>query len=247
MRRRIALAATALIAPALAMTTPAPAQAAPATALVSSAGTRAVPGGPADALLRQFAKGTTVRIDEVTRMRLDGDELFNYRQSGVVRFGKSGVDAYDLRTSGLTEDDGHKSTMRAIMIDGKLYMKSPLFDDLLPAGRSWIRADAKTAASAAGATDGVLDVLRPAVLKAVLASTKTRSAGGTVGGVRTTLLRGSITLGRLTKVAPYVNDLAKAFKIKEGVALPWKLWIGADQLPAASSRASRCRAPAPTS
>ncbi|MFC4590541.1 hypothetical protein [Sphaerisporangium corydalis] len=226
MRRRIALAATALIAPALAMATPAPAQAAPATAHATAAAPRAVPSGPVDALRRQFAKRTTVRVDEVARLILDHDDLLSYRQSGVVRFGKTGVDAYDLRTSGVT-GSGNSTVLRTIKVDGKVYLKSALYDDLLPAGRTWIR----TSTDGDGVTSSMIDVLRPKVLAAVLATTKSKSPAGRIGGSPTVLLQGSITLAQLAKVSPDAGAVAKMYKVKKTVKLPWKLWIGADQLP----------------
>ncbi|MEV7967245.1 hypothetical protein AB0O34_14860 [Sphaerisporangium sp. NPDC088356] len=220
MRRLIALAATALVAPALAMAAPSTAHAAPTTAM-------AAPKNPVDALRLQFAKKTTVRMDEDTRMKLDGEDLFRYRQVGVLRFGKSGVDAYDTKTVSNFGGEGGASTVRVIVLNGKAYLKSPLYDDLLPAGRTWVR----TSAAAAGTTSSMIDILQPKVLKAVLGSTKTKGNGGTVGGARTTLLRGSITLAQLAKVSPTVAGLAKSLKAKKTVTLPWKLWVGGDQLP----------------
>ncbi|WP_405144689.1 hypothetical protein OG589_42850 [Sphaerisporangium sp. NBC_01403] len=221
MRRLIALAATALVAPALAMAAPSTAHAAPTTA-------KAAPKNAVEALRLQFAKKTTVRMDEDTRMKLDGKDLFRYRQVGVLRFGKSGVDAYDTKTVSNFGGEGGDSTVRMIVVDGKAYLKSPLYDDLLPAGRTWVRTSAP---SGGNSTSSLIDVLQPKVLKAVLGSTKAKGNGGKVGGARTTLLRGSITLAQLAKVSPTVADLAKSLKTKKTVTLPWKMWVGGDQLP----------------
>jgi hypothetical protein len=220
MRRWIALAATTLVAPALAMAAPTVAQAAPTPAKAAAA-------NPVDALRQQFAKKSTVRLDEDTRIKLDGKDLFKYRQVGALRFGKSGVDAYDTKTILKSGATGGDSTIRTILLDGKAYMKSPLYDDILPAGKSWVR----TTGAAAGNTSSMIDVLQPKVLKAVLASTKTKGVGGKVGGARTTLLRGSITLAELAKVSPVFGAITKSLKTKKTVTLPWKLWIGGDQLP----------------
>ncbi|GAA3841586.1 hypothetical protein GCM10022226_75070 [Sphaerisporangium flaviroseum] len=214
----IALAATALVAPALAMAAPATAHAAPATAK---------PASPVDALRQQFAKKSTVRMDEDTRIKVDGKDLFRYRQAGVLRFGKSGVDASDTRTVVKSDAEGGDSTVRVIILNGKAYLKSPLYDELLPAGRTWVRTSAPTA----GGTNSVIDVLRPKVLKTVLASTKSKAPAGRVGGARTTLLRGSLSLSALAKVSPDAAEFARSVKSKKPVMLPWKMWIAADQLP----------------
>ncbi|MEU8269106.1 hypothetical protein AB0B89_18295 [Sphaerisporangium sp. NPDC049002] len=219
MRRLIALAATALVAPALAMAAPSTAHAAP---------TQAAPKNSVDALRSQFAKKTTVHIDETTRMKLDGDDLFRTRQYGALRFGKSGVDASDTKTVSSFGGEGGDATVRVIVLDGKAYLKSPLYDDFLPAGRTWVRT---TAPKGGSTTNSMIDILQPKVLNAVLGTAKAKGAGGTVGGARTTLLRGSITLAQLSKVSPVIADLSKSFKVKKTVALPWKLWVGSDQLP----------------
>ncbi|WP_248966286.1 hypothetical protein [Sphaerisporangium perillae] len=225
MRRWIALTATAMVAPALAMAAPAAAHAAPGTANATLTAPQAAPGNPVEALRQQFAKKSGVRLDELTRMRLDGEDLLKYRQVGNLRFGKSGVDALDVKI--VLKGDGKvpDSTLRTIVIDGKTYLRSALYDDLLPAGRSWVRAEGGTP------TLSTIDVLQPKVLKTILASTKSKSPGGKVGGARTTLLRGSVTLANLAKVSPSLASLAKSLKSKKPVALPWKLWIGGDQLP----------------
>lgn len=223
MRRLIALAAIALVAPALALTASTTAQAAPNTA-------KAAPATPADALRQQFAKKGGVHLDEDTRMLLDGDDLFRYRQVGSLRFAKSGVDAFDLKIIsriGTSAKDG-ESTLRAVQVGKKLYLKSPLYDDILPAGKTWVRT-AVTGSSTS--TGSMIDILQPKVLKAVLATTKVNKPAGKVGGAKTTLYQGAIPLKTLAKVSPQVASLAKSLKTKKTVTLPWKLWLGTDQLP----------------
>jgi hypothetical protein len=199
MRRYIALVATALVAPALAMAAPATAHAAVTKA----------PSNPVDALRAQFAKKSTVRMDASTRMWIGKDELLSYRQVGVLRFGKNGPEASDTRTviGGIASST---TGLRAIVIDGKAYLKSPLYDELLPAGRTWVRTTAPK--GSAGPTSSFIDVLQPKVLKTVLGSVKTKTAGGKVGGAKTTLLRGSVSLTQLAKVSPSLKSLSDAFR-----------------------------------
>ncbi|WP_214408880.1 hypothetical protein [Sphaerisporangium fuscum] len=218
MRRILALAAAALVAPALAMAAPATAHAAPGAA-------KPVPSNPVDALRQQFGKKTGVHMDTTVDMRLGGDDLLKFRQVGSLRFGKSGVDAYDLKR--IVDLGKGKDTLHLIALNGKAYMQSPLYDEMLPADKKWVR----TPGSKAPSTNDTIDILRPAVLKTVLASTKVKRAGGTVGGARTTLYTGAVKVGELSKVSTEIEAMAEVFKLKKNVTLPWKLWIGADQLP----------------
>ncbi|MEV6986563.1 hypothetical protein AB0M95_35640 [Sphaerisporangium sp. NPDC051017] len=218
----IALTAVAVAAPALALTVPATAHATPSTTTVKSA---LAPAGPVDALRQQFAAKGSVRISEDARMAFDGKVGLRSRIAGVVRFGKSGPDAVDLKMTskaGKTVD-----RMQVITVGGKTYTKSPLYDDMLPAGRSWVR----TTGGVSSTSGGTIDILQPKILKAVLAHTKSKAPGGTVGGARTVLLSGSIKLSDLAKASPDVDVLAKMFKTGKTISLPWKLWVGADQLP----------------
>ncbi|MFC4531380.1 hypothetical protein [Sphaerisporangium dianthi] len=226
MRRLIALVATAAVAPALTLAaTPATARSAPAAAAKAAPATpKPVPGSPADALRLQFAKKSSVRVDEYTRMGIDGEDLFAYRQTGSLRFGKSGVDAYSLKTTLKGDAGDGDTTVRTVVIDGKMYLKSALYDELLPAGRTWVRV-----AKAAPYSNSV-DILQPKTLKALLATTKAESPGGKVGGARTTLLRGSIALSALARTTPSLASLATARKGPK-IMVPWKLWVGGDRLP----------------
>ncbi|RCG24483.1 hypothetical protein DQ384_33110 [Sphaerisporangium album] len=217
----IALTAVAVTAPALALTVPTAAHATPHT---MTAKPTAAPAGPVDALRQQFAKKGSVRISEDSRMEFAGDVGLRSRVAGTVRFGKSGPDAIDLKVTSKAGKTVNR--MQVITVGGKTYLKSPLYDDMLPAGRSWVRTTGDLSS-----TSGTIDILQPKVLKAVLAHTTSKAPGGTIGGARTVLLRGSIKLSDLAKVSPSVAPLAKGLRNKKTISLPWKLWIGADQLP----------------
>ncbi|GII88606.1 hypothetical protein Ssi03_65960 [Sphaerisporangium siamense] len=221
----IALTATALLAPALALAASATAHAAP----------KPTAAGPADALRQQLVKRTTVRIDERNEFRL-GKTALRYRETGVVRFGRSGPDAGDTK---LTISSGaSKSTGHIIALGGKVYVKSPVYDDALPAGKTWVRF------TGPARTTLLVDVLRPRTLGALVAHTKSKAPGGTVNGARTTLLRGAITLGELAKVSPDGGLRGLSGKEKK-IAVPWKLWVGGDQLPRRFQAAVVLPGPAP--
>ncbi|MGW4643111.1 hypothetical protein ACWEN6_31645 [Sphaerisporangium sp. NPDC004334] len=222
MRRLIALAAVTAAVPALALAAPATAQ----SATTAAAPATAKPGNPVDALRLQFAKKSGVRVDENTRMGIGKQDIFAFRETGKLRFGRSGVDAYDAKITLKGFDKDGDSTVRAIVVGGRMYLKSALYEELLPAGRTWVRTSGK----ASTYSNGPIDLLKPNVLKAILATAKAKSPGGTVGGARTTLVRGSIPLSSLGRVSPMLSSIAKSEKSKK-ITVPWRMWIGADQLP----------------
>ncbi|MEU7003710.1 hypothetical protein [Nonomuraea sp. NPDC046570] len=66
------------------------------------------------------------------------------------------------------------------------------------------------------------------ILKAVLATTRTRSPAG--GG--TTRYEGTITLGQLAEVTPWLRSALRGVFDREDKKskILWRLWIGKDQL-----------------
>ncbi|GII75584.1 hypothetical protein Sru01_05660 [Sphaerisporangium rufum] len=229
MRRWLALAATTLVAPAMALTVPAAAQAAPATARTGAITAPVGAGtGAANALRRQFAKKTGITVHETARIRLDGEVLFSHRLGGRLRFAPTGVDAADVSIVAESGGPGGDARTRVIMLDGHQYMKSSMYDGLLPEGRTWLRTPGADPAGLAG--DGLVDALRPEVLAAVLATADGKASGGRVGGAPTTLLHGAISLKALGKVSPTARIYQRAAG-KKKITVPWKLWLGADRLP----------------
>ncbi|GGK77145.1 hypothetical protein Sme01_42920 [Sphaerisporangium melleum] len=226
MTRLLALAATAAVAPALALAVPAAAHSGPQATMTATRTPQKAPANPVEALRAQLAKKTSVHLDETTRLTVDREEFSRYRQVGTLRLGTSGVEAYDTKTKVADILFGTPtSSIRVVAVGGKTYLKSPLYDAMLPAGRTWVRT------SDAIPYTNMVDILQPKVLRTTLAGTKHKGRGGMVGGARTTLLTGTVPLSALAKVSPGLAPLAKSIKSGKPLVLPWKLWVGADQLP----------------
>jgi len=213
MKRFLAVLAATLIAPTLvAAATPAAAQTAPRD--------------PVAAVKQQIAKKRGVRIDQTMRMVVGGKPLLNVRQKGLLRPSPRGVTAYDVKAGVAADKD--RVTMRIIHVNRRTYVQSPLLEDL-PEGKKWVSTDEDFGVNGAG---GYVDVLNPKVLKAVLATTKSKVPGGRVDGVRTVAYRGAITLKQLAKANPNLRELARTYGKTKSPVLRWKLWVGArDRLP----------------
>ncbi|WP_157529940.1 hypothetical protein [Microtetraspora niveoalba] len=225
MRRIIATVATAGTAALLA-----PAIAAPAYAQAPAA-------NPVSALAKQIKPMRGVHVTSAAKVSAEGMSLFKFRSEGDLQFGRSGVAASDLTSKsdfdGLFggDDDlaGMKNPLRTININGTSYLSGGVYDDMLPAGKSWLRMPGGNPAS----LDGTLGInpFDTGTLKAVLATAKGKSNGGTVDGIRTTVYRGSITLRQLYASSPATKKQLKNLKPADAkTTINWKLWIGADQL-----------------
>ncbi|MEV5413984.1 hypothetical protein AB0K60_34775 [Thermopolyspora sp. NPDC052614] len=68
-------------------------------------------------------------------------------------------------------------------------------------------------------------------LRAVLATTKSKTPGGRVAGARTVLYTGAISLRQLGKVSEQARAMAELLKDEKPLKVSWKLWVAKDQLP----------------
>ncbi|MFF4773081.1 hypothetical protein [Microtetraspora fusca] len=208
---------------------------APAIAAPAYAQTRAA--DPASALVKQIKPKQGVHVTSAAKVTMEGITAFKFRSEGDVQFGRSGAAASDMTSKsdfgglfgGNDDLDGMKNPLRTVIINGTSYLSGGVYDDLLPDGKSWLRMPGGNAAN----LDGNLGIntFDPSTLKAVLATTKAKSNGGTLDGVRTTRYRGSITLRQLYAASPATRKHLKDLKPADGKAvINWNLWIGADQL-----------------
>lgn len=228
MRRIIATLASvgtaALLAPALAA--PAQAQAQPR------------PADPVSALTKQFKVKRGVHVTSAGKVAIAGTTAFKLRAEGDVQFGRSGVAASDITTKNdfgsLFEDEeslqGLNEPTRTITVGRTAYVSGGIYDDLMPAGKSWLRVPGTNSPSAFGGGT-FIDAFDARNLRAVLATTKAKGNGGTVDGTRTTLYRGSITLKQLAASSPQLKKQLGNMDASYGkTVVNWKLWVGADQL-----------------
>ncbi|MEU6407524.1 hypothetical protein [Microbispora sp. NPDC046933] len=227
----LACAATAaLVAPAVA----APAQAQTSTQAQAPA------ADPVAALRKQFVAGHGVRFVSSGSMSVVGVPAITFTSNGGYAFGRSGIVASDAtqktKYSDLLKDEenledlqGLNDPVRTIVIGKTGYLSGGVYAGLLPEGKTWLRVPGLKPGSSS--TLGFVNPADWQSLKAVLATTKAKGPGGNVNGAKTTLYRGSITLGQLMKVNPSLNDGLAALGSNPGkTVVSWKLWIGPDQL-----------------
>jgi hypothetical protein len=216
MKKLVAILAASLIAPALVTGAAAPASAA------------AAPRDPVVALKRQFAKKTGVRVADSMRLSLGGAVLLRARAEGVMRFGPYGVNAFDLKTVTVL-DKTVKS--RVIASGSNFYLQGNQISKELPEGKEWVRVPTTQAGIRSMGAASLINVTDAKVLRALLATTKTRTPGGRVAGAKTVLYRGTVTLQRLAKVSQPIRALVKATQSKKPIRVSWRLWVAGDQLP----------------
>ncbi|MCG5217274.1 hypothetical protein [Streptosporangium sp. KLBMP 9127] len=223
-RRWIAALAVAATVPALATATAASAQTAPA--------------GPVDALKHQFVNKHGVTISETNTSSTNGANGTKVITKGKIQFGRSGPAASDTTTlidlRGLDLGDEFKdlgAPVRTVVTKGAAYSKGGIYSSLLPEGKSWLRLPPGSITPIP--TSGLVNVLDPTTLKAVIGTTDTKRASGTLDGTRTTLHKGTITLSELYKSSKSFRDTlgrkpaGKSAKLE----VSWCLWLGKDQLP----------------
>ncbi|PZG41315.1 hypothetical protein C1I98_21455 [Spongiactinospora gelatinilytica] len=244
MRRLIAIAAAALVAPALAMATPASAQAATA------------PATPGDALKKQFRNNHGVSYTESSQTTLDGKRLVGTKVKATYQFGGSGIVASDATYrqiwdkkmldsfkkdaehdySGEQEIDFVKlftAPYRVITLPKASYISHPAITEHLPQGKSWVPVKGKDAIKPTDMNSQAINVFEPKTLTAITASAKAKGNGGKVDGASTTVYRGTITVAELYKLSPsYRAQSVNRPKGKEAkVKIDWKLWLDAKNLP----------------
>ncbi len=207
----------------------------PAPALATPAQAQARATDPVSALKKQFKTHRGVHMTSVLKFG-GGGEAAKSRANGDVQFGASGVTASDITSKidfgGLAGDDdelqGLNDPTRTITVKKTAYVSGGVFDSFLPEGKTWIRLPGATLSPTITAGQYV-NTLDPRTLKAVLATTKAKGDGGTIDGTKTTVYRGSITLGRLFASSPELKKELAAGKAGQTM-INWKLWIGADNL-----------------
>ncbi|MEN3535496.1 hypothetical protein AAH991_10330 [Microbispora sp. ZYX-F-249] len=226
----LACAATAaLVAPAVA----APAQA------QTSAQAPTPAADPVAALRKQFVAGHGVRYVSTSTMSVLGIPAIKVTSNGGYAFGRSGIAAADstqkVKYSDLLKDEdedlkGAEDPVRTVVIGRTAYYSGGIYADLLPEGKTWLRVPGvRLDPTLSGG--GYFNAADWRSLKTVLATTKAKGPGGSVNGAKTTLYRGTITLGQLMKVSPGLKyGLAGLGTNPSKTVVSWKLWVGSDQL-----------------
>ncbi|GAA3443943.1 hypothetical protein [Planomonospora venezuelensis] len=236
---RAALAAAAAAVALCAAASPAaasPAAAAPRvpdpdrSSPVSAASSQARPAGSnaATALKRQFVTGRGVKMTEVMTMTYPDDPQGPPTKSvttGAYRFGRSGVTAYDLTWT--MKPDLLDMRTRIISLPKATYVAGKIFS--LPEGKTWMRM---SPGPSFNFTSQPINALEPSTLKHLIATAKTTRDGQRVGGARTTVRSGVITVAQLYAASPsFRKQLGERPRgIGAKLKLRWKLWLDGDQL-----------------
>ncbi len=180
------------------------------------------PADPVEALKRQLVANHGVRMTNVHTTTLEGEKL-KFWEKGVAEFGKGKIIATDI-----TYDSEMRTTpTRLITFDGRQFRK-----DKKGKIKSWVVSTYKDTKPELDVS--WLKIADPAVLKAVLATTRVKRPAGRYDGTRTTLYQGTITWGQLVKAgAEFPFNISRNWKPTEKEAqikVEWRLWLGTDQL-----------------
>ncbi len=119
---------------------------------------------------------------------------------------------------------GLQSTVDEVLDGKRVYVSSPLFSTVLPAGKTWVALDLATATKTLGVNASALTSQDPgAALEQLRALTGLRQVGtATIDGVQTTHYRGHVDVAKLTPAArSLVSSSGAAFG-------PLDVWVGAD-------------------
>ncbi|MFB9718475.1 hypothetical protein ACFFRU_07120 [Planobispora longispora] len=187
------------------------------------------------ALKDRFVAGHGVRFRERVAVRsfFDGRrfETDRYRLIGAYRFGRSGVKAsrmtyrIDPRTLPAEIREVNRP-VKFIMLRRVMYigMKGLLLSR--PRRTAWFQMENPGVLSLQ-----MVNVLEPATLRGLLATTRRERPGGTVGGVPTTLYRGTITARRLYGISrTYRMTRGERPRGPEGrMVIGWRLWQDAER------------------
>ncbi|GAA4096600.1 hypothetical protein GCM10022248_79620 [Nonomuraea soli] len=143
-----------------------------ASALLTTGTAYAAPETPLTALKKQYVEGRGVKIKETSYIELDGESLgSSSRVTGVVGFGRKGVNSYDLTLRGASLLSEGNSKIQIIHTKGDTYLKAPGTPDM-PSG--WVRyPDAAVGFS----TSQLINIFDPKMLKKVIAAAKVRKPG----------------------------------------------------------------------
>jgi hypothetical protein len=178
--------------------------------------------GAVEALKRQLVEHRGVTIHERVTMRDTCCKTrYVYLYKSLVEFGKGEVIATDTRYRAGNRYSGGRD-FEYFTFPGQQYMHNE--NQHLPDGKSWVLEEGKQFTPVAHRP---IDAANPAILRAVLATTKVKHPAGIYDGTRTTLYEGTTTWRQLYKAAP-VGSMIKPKDPKGKVS--WKIWLGRDRL-----------------
>lgn len=194
---------------------------------------QAGPPDPVQALKRQFRPERGVHIAEVTRMVFKNGQSLRFRVNGRVQFGPSGRVASDatlrlvidppLRK--LFEGEEEEGLQETIVVGGHRYISHSLDTERLPDGKTWVRLGHGGTENAASLQ--TIDVLEPAVLKAMLGGAKAKPVSGGF------FYQGAVGYGQLAKSSKNPSEAVLRGTLSGGSdrKIAWRLWTDGTGLP----------------
>ncbi len=207
-------------------------------ALAAPAYAQAPAAKPVTALKKQFVTGRGVHFTSVSKIDVGGLTSVKLRSKGTVGFGRTGVTASDITLKADWGDlfgdeeemEGLNKPIHTITVNKTTYSSGHLFDSLLPEGKTWLRSPGGDPARELSGSF-LINPLDPNTLQTVLSTTKARGRGGVIGGAKTTLYRGTITVKQLLSASPATRKQLNGMSAKEKASrISWKVWLGTDNL-----------------
>lgn len=163
---------------------------------------------------------------------------FEIAGPGVHGGGRGAFDTGDTGTGRLAmtfETNGQATTMDTVVDGATLYVRSPVFAQLLPAGKEWVRLDLSKLASAEGVDLGSLVDSNPSPNSALAylsgSSGSVRVVGHSkVKGVETTHYRTTIDLRQAARKAKgsAKRSIRRVINVAGVRKLPVDVWVGDD-------------------
>ncbi len=206
MKRWIALLAATLVSTSL-LTPPATAQAAM---------------DPVKALKAQIAGRLAVEVAESSGVSYKGHPIWSTVRRGVLRLGGSGVGAADITRTFTPSrlmrdqlDDGRwdadkvnaeTGSNRSISVNGVLYRSGPLYQPVLPDGKTWALAGRSGGVSAAYG-DQIINIFEPSTLKALVTTATSKKPSKYGIRKKATEYAGAMTFRQLYAVSPTFRSL----------------------------------------
>jgi hypothetical protein len=202
-----------------------------------------IPAAPSTTPVADIVRQTLTRADAVTSFSADLDEQGtadgrNTTVTAAFRYRKNPDPAVSADFTQLDMGGGARSdNAHAILLDGVLYLNAPGITPLLAGGHPWLRVSLAglqglTGVNAAGLA-GSLMVAGPATLTRMLAASTDLTDDGheSVDGVRTTHLRGTVTLSTaLDQLSGSTRSQAEAVFHSSGT-VGFDTWIDSSDLP----------------
>ncbi|GAA5069823.1 hypothetical protein HNP84_001814 [Thermocatellispora tengchongensis] len=181
---------------------------------------------PVKALREQFEGGKGVEVASLTKMAIPGGPSTTVRESGVIEFGGSAPVASDLTSERsynsaylgkLNKDqreraEAERGPVRTISVNSASYVSRAPYPDELPVGKSWVRYEEVPGRS------GLVDVLEPATLKALVSAASSNRDG---------VIKGTITTAKLAAASPSAR---RQFGRGGSAKIAYTVWLDASGL-----------------